>query len=403
MAPSLSFRGQPFRDEDTAGAFLSKALDDPALTSLTLVVAWARFGGLRRFKAEFEAFQGRGGRLRAIVGIDEGGATRPGLSLALELADEVYVFHDRQARTFHPKVYLAEGPAQAILLVGSSNMTAGGLFSNYEASLEAEFELPGEEGAEALVDARTYVDTLIEDEHLCLPLDEALLDRLVEDPRYAIAGGERRTRSPGPSVEGVERDEVDHDARTDEGGEDLFGASQHEKAAVRGLPDGARAELEALEAEVGVANGAPAHASTPVAVATWTKLLRGTDAQHPPSPNSNPVGNLRLTKSVHKIDWLTWFRREMFGSENWSAREDRRGNPIEIVTVRFLVTIEGQSLGPMDLQVDHAPHREEGQANHATVLHWGELSSVLRAADYTGHTLTLQRMSDGSYRLDISP
>jgi len=54
------------------------------------------------------------------------------------------------------------------------------------------------------------------------------------------------------------------------------------------------------------------------------------------------------------------------------------------------------------LKVDHAPHRESGQSNHASVLHWGPLAPVLRETNYSGYTLTLERLADDSYRLDIS-
>jgi hypothetical protein len=59
----------------------------------------------------------------------------------LNVFDRVHVVHDPGGRTFHPKLYLVEGPARATLLVGSSNATAGGLYFNFEASLEAIFEL----------------------------------------------------------------------------------------------------------------------------------------------------------------------------------------------------------------------------------------------------------------------
>ena len=64
MVPSISFRGQPFNDEDTAGCFLKQALEDSGVESLTIVVAWARFGGLRRLAPEVAAFRRRGGQLR---------------------------------------------------------------------------------------------------------------------------------------------------------------------------------------------------------------------------------------------------------------------------------------------------------------------------------------------------
>jgi hypothetical protein len=394
MSPSLRFRGQPFRDEDTAGAYLERVCADPGFTSLTIVVAWARFGGLRRFKPDFRAFRRRGGVIRMILGIDEGIATVPGLTLAAELADEVFVFHDRGARTFHPKVYLGEGPAKAVLLVGSSNMTAGGLYSNYEASLEAEFALPEEEAEPALSEAREFVAKLLGDDELCLPLDAVLLQRLIDSPRYAISAREGRASGSRPA--GIDAKDVDERGETGQAGEEIFGKSRHRKAAVRKLPKQAGTELNRIEP------AAPPPPATPVPAATWTKVLSASDAQHPPSSGSNPLGNVRLTQAGHRIDWLVWFRRDLFGPAKWTLGKDSRGNSTETAMVPFAVTIAGKSHGAIELQVDHAPHRESAQHNHATVLHWDTLGPVLRATDYSGHVLTLQRLSDGSYRLDIS-
>jgi hypothetical protein len=51
------------------------------------------------------------------------------------------VFHKHHLQTFHPKVYCfdtgGDPPDKAMLLVGSSNLTGGGLFSNFEANLIA--------------------------------------------------------------------------------------------------------------------------------------------------------------------------------------------------------------------------------------------------------------------------
>lgn len=398
MSPTLSFRGQPFLEEDTAGAFLERALSDPEIESVTMLVAWARFGGLRRFKERFQTFRRRGGQIRLILGIDEGIATVPGLTVAIEVADRAFVFHDRTARTFHPKIYLAEGSGKAILAVGSSNLTAGGLYSNYEASLEAEFTLPAESEEAALLGAREYVAKLLADKKVCKPLDESLLARLVASPRYAISKRERRASTPPPKGLGAE--EVDHE-ETGEAGLEIFGSSKYEKPSAPGLSGSAREELKQLEPPPAPPPAPPTGA--PIAVATWTKVLPASDAQHPPSAGSNPLGNVRLTKAGHAIDWLTWFRHDLFGPAKWKKGKDRNNNDVETAAVVFDVTIAGKSQGLISLRVDHAPHRESKQANHATVLHWGPLGPLLRATDYTGYVLTLQRMSDGSYRLDISP
>ena len=70
----------------------------------------------------------------------------------------------------------------------------------------------------------------------------------------------------------------------------------------------------------------------------------------------------------------------------------------------FVVTIAGKAHGVIDLTVDYGAFRESDQGNHVVVLHWGEsLGAVLRGTNYAGHVLTLERLSDGTYRLDIAP
>jgi len=45
------------------------------------------------------------------------------------------------AFTFHPKVYLFKSDKAADLLIGSGNMTEGGIYSNYEASVRLRMDL----------------------------------------------------------------------------------------------------------------------------------------------------------------------------------------------------------------------------------------------------------------------
>src|SRR5438046_736357 len=116
--------GQPFADEANLIEILPEMLD--GMGHLTAVVAWVKRSGLSRVGAALESFRRRGGHSRLVTGIDEGGATEQGLRMALELFDEVYVFHDVERRTFHPKFHLAEGGSKGALLLGSNNLTAGG-------------------------------------------------------------------------------------------------------------------------------------------------------------------------------------------------------------------------------------------------------------------------------------
>lgn len=424
MVPLLDFHGQPFHEEDAAGAFLRRALADDSITSLSIAVAWARFGGVARLAASFEEFRSRNGTVQAILGIDEGVATRPGLRKAIATFDTVLIFHDSTGRTFHPKVYLAEGPSKALLLVGSSNATAGGLFFNYEASVEAEFRLPDEESEPALAKARAYFELLRADEDICVELTSQLIDELLDDPRYPIAETERRRQreTPVEPPEGAEQDELDSDIG--DGGDALsppiFGTSRHRKPGVPPLPVDARRELSEFEAEgdepvdeaevthhAGPSEPAQDESLSdgPRVVASWSKTLSHTDAQQPALSGTNPTGHLKLSRAGRRdVDHVTWFRHELFGAATWTAAQDGHENPIDEATIPMQVKVGGIDVGTLELRVSHGEHRVADQGNVPTWLHWGtQLAQVLRETDYSGHTVTIERLDDDSYRLRIKP
>jgi hypothetical protein len=458
MSPSVSFHGQPFGKARPAGSVLRAMLDDDEISTIAIVVAWVRFRGLLRLKPSFEAFRERGGRLRVVLGVDEGGATRPGLLGVMRLANEAYVFKDACGGTFHPKVYLGEGAHKAELLVGSTNLTPGGLYVNVEASMLTGFALPAEDKHPALGDARLYIAGLIGDREACTRLTRKTVDKLCAEARYRIALNERpRSRGRG-RPRGAEPGDIDETAAgaTGEVTRPLFSPSRRRRTRIPALTQADKDELAALELDdprepgQAVAAGAPesgaganavAQSGVPVSSAAlvpagapspagtraaagsrsatpspprtrslapnvtdvWTKKLKRSDAQQV-SARSNPTGLLRLTKEDHDIDHLTWFRGTLFRAPViWAPQHDRRGNPIEVAVVSFDVRVGRARRRRFALKVDHAPHRESGQGNVPTLIHWGpELGAMLRAHDYTGHLLTLERLEGGSYRLTIA-
>lgn len=444
MTPTdVSFHGQP--GGDPFGEVLRGLLVDPDLTNLTIVVAWARYRGLARIEYELCAFRARG-HSRIVLGIDEGGGTHPGLLAALELFSEAFVYHEHGPGTFHPKIYLARGDTKAVLAVGSSNATPGGLFLNHEASLVVAFDLPADADHPALTDATSYVDALLADEGVCLSLTKGIVNELVATAAYRVATDE--AARPRPDVvlpAGADDEDLDSGGSDEaqDGEQPTFGKSRHSKPTVPPLSQEAKNKLEAFESATLAIHVPPAappplamppfpppaasppalsppptpFPAPPVATAqpsspppgttvihSWVKRdLPRTDAQqqHVVKPRTNPTNNLRLTQAHNPIDWRTFFRNELFGAAAWNPTTDRNNNPIEEATVTIDVVVTGASLGPMAFLIDHAPHRQSDQHNHATVLHWDPLKAVLQATDYTGRDVWLSRFSDGSYRLEI--
>lgn len=67
------------------------------------------------------------------------------------------------------------------------------------------------------------------------------------------------------------------------------------------------------------------------------------------------------------------------------------------------VIARGKDLGTFNLVVEHNTLFESGQGNRSSFLHWGStLSEYLRKrVDHTGDIVTLEKLSDGTYRLTL--
>jgi hypothetical protein len=391
----VNFVTQPFAEEGSLlHDFLAHATGGPSVR-LDVVVAWAKRSGLSRVQPALERLRSEGASLRLLVGIDEGGATRQGLEMALALFDEVFIFHDPSGRTFHPKVYAAVGEHGAEIFVGSNNLTAGGVYFNYEAAIQLNLTRPADD--DLIGGIAAYVGRLLADHSICLQLTPELLQQLVTGS-YRI-GDEDQTRSSKPGA-AAEKEYAGT-------GERLFGRSFHPK---RGDPGSAATRRARQAAAVAPALEAGAVAPGPVGgvvVKRWFKELKRSDAQQTVT-GSNPTGNLRLVRAGLDLDQTTYFRQVLFGGEDWAVTPKQRGR-FEETVVPFEVSFAGQNLavvqhfGVVPLRIDDAQWREAGQGNHTAVLHWGPLTTHLTATDFVGGFVVIELLDDGSYRLRITP
>ncbi|HEV3320950.1 MAG TPA: phospholipase D family protein [Solirubrobacteraceae bacterium] len=128
----------------SVGGLLAAELRSTRWTTFRAGVAFAKMSGVKHLDAPLRAFVSRGGRCTISVGMDQGGSSFEALSQllgAVHGGGDLYIVHEKPggSPTFHPKVYLfADGessPRRALAIVGSANLTQGGLFTNYEASL----------------------------------------------------------------------------------------------------------------------------------------------------------------------------------------------------------------------------------------------------------------------------
>ncbi|KQQ98482.1 hypothetical protein ASF74_12945 [Arthrobacter sp. Leaf145] len=406
----LRFVGQPFSEHPNLVDFIEHARDN-GFDELKIAVAWAKRSGLGRVWDAMEQFKKQGGRVVLVVGVSEGGATKEGLQLALDVADEGYVYHDPQ-RTFHPKVYFASSTGKRSLLVGSSNMTAGGLSWNYEASIWVDWEAG--EGQEVTEEVEAWFDRLIAAPDSCSPLTLDLISKL-EQSKDIILGSETRARSR----QNAQPTAVPEDTDSTFVGT-ISGLFKPLVQGLRKLPKLSAALAEAVTPSMPGSKTPPksataksvAQAKTPTLAGPapldlgnvqrrWYRPLDHTAAQQAKTPTSNVTGNLRLNRSMSDIDPETYFRDDFFGGLPWAPAEKK---PLEEedVLVTFRTWIDGQDYGLQELRVSHNLGRIADQNNIPTVLQWGPLSPVMRETNFVGMYVSLERTYSGEFNLVIS-
>lgn len=370
---------QPYRESLFTGqTFVTTALEDESVTRFVAVTAWVRESGMRLLVPSLQAFAARGGSSLLVFGVDLAGTSRQGVELARAHFSELYVVHDPTGRTFHPKIYYAAGRETTYVLLGSNNLTAGGLWHNYEGA--ATLILDTRREGELLEEMDDYVSRLQSDEAICRFVTDDIFDRLVADGWLTDETADRRRSEDRPSLvppPGAEDDP-------------LFRPSDLEK---RDRP----APVAGDPARRQTSSGKSRKLAT--APDSWWKPLGAGDAQRPEV--GNPTGNVALTHAPPGYDRTRFFRDVFFGKEEW-RRVQVDGKRSELAAINVEVEIGADQLGNHKLELVFRQYRmTRGRAT--TVLRWGDLLEDLRAREITDWYLLIERGDAGSYRLRITP
>lgn len=357
--------------EARMGEIIQELLEsqEPRYDRIWLISAFANAQAIERLAPSIRSARDRGTEIRLIVGFDVRSTSAEALQSINALGVNATLVHNAGGgHTFHPKVYLFESAnLQADLFVGSTNLTDGGLYTNYEAVLQVVFELPQ--------DHAEYTKTMTSLERFLNPqgaiaqtLSGELIDILVtrgEVPTESeIRENRRRTsrRQTGNNIP-----------------ESPFGVERI--ARPPRLPHLPHRPVEMLSTT---------SVTRSAADIIWQKHnLPASDVQR---QRGNVIGGLRLTKAGwvvggSVINQTTYFRYDVFGHLAWS---DWKTNPYsQKAEADFEVNILGVHYGVHRLAISHKPSGEAGQGNYTTILHWGDLAETIRELGLIGKTFSL--------------
>jgi len=198
---------------------LKRLLSVPDPKRVIFSVAYLTKSGIKLIEDDLKRLAGR---VRVFAGIRNKITSRQGLALLLDFGAELFVVDTggcppQVEVTYHPKLYLAISTTKTHLVVGSANLTMGGLKNNIEASIEVtldptdpdalRFQQATEEQFDALPDR--FPDNVIaitsQADLKCLTGRLADEEQKVPDPNHRPDDGVPRMKprlAPKPSPPG---------------------------------------------------------------------------------------------------------------------------------------------------------------------------------------------------------
>lgn len=323
------------------------------------------------------------GRTRIFVGIRNGVTTVQSIQKALDIGCETYMVDTgSRQRIFHPKMYYARSATRAKLLLGSANLTMGGLRTNIEASVLQELDPAGD--AAFLADLEGKLDAMIADypEHVIRAVDTAQLADLQRAGRLL---DERKARPPEPAGSSADR-----------------ALDTVPRMALRTAP--VRVPAPAAPPVPPVAPAAPVARERLVQV--WES--NGLTRRHlniPTGENTNPTGSMLMGVGAWEgIDQRHYFRDEVFQALDWNLDTEPRTSHIERAEAQMRLIVKDVDYGVRTLHLSHntlTNTRAYEQRNSMTSLHWGDARPLVAHEDLLGRVLRLYRETEDPTRFTL--
>ena len=233
-------------------------------------------------------------RTTVFAGVRNGITSAQGLSNLLQLSCSIYAV-DTGSRSllFHPKIYAARSAEEARLVVGSANLTRGGLISNIEASLCLILSLRDSANATFVADLESQLHGMISEypDHVTPVPDGTTIQTLLDSGRLV---DEDAAVAPTPASKSRVRQSDPPRVMPLKTSMTPAAVRHRSTAAARSTP-------------------APSSLSPPSQLVWQSNPLSRRALNIPHGPTTNPTGSMFFTKgAMDDIDQRHYFRDEVF-------------------------------------------------------------------------------------------
>lgn len=394
----ITLLGQGFEaaSDNSVGNRLVQLLADKKFHTFTGISAFASQAGIRGLSKYINAAKKHLDIITIVTGVDQKGTSKEALEALLQLEINCYVFFQPAITIFHPKIYLFEGKEKTELIIGSSNLTSQGLFTNVEASLLISID-NGEESDRKIVEQlKGYFKGLFD---FTDPNLKRLSKKIIQDlVKAKVVPTEAERKAAQDKAEKGERNATQN-----------ILSKIFPQRAIAKIPKEFRGIIGVSKKPVAkkAAKKIVTRGRTLKGDLVWTRKKLPKSSVQGGSGGTNPTGGLRLVQDDFlvggkRIKHTSYFRKDLFGNYNWKQIKNKPY--VEAAVIPFEVSIGGSFVGKFDLEVRHKPSGEAGQGNYTTSISWGDLGETIRKANLAGARLDLYAPDSAGnpFHIDIS-
>ncbi len=293
---------------------------------------------------------------------------------------------------FHPKLYMAASASKASIIIGSANLTFGGLHNNIEVSTRVGLDLTKASDKKFRDEVSNAFAEMLKThpQHVFLIKDNQQADKLFESGRLA---DENLIPAPSTmsSVRKGERDDLPRMKLT-------FAARRRTIA-----PAIKTAHAKKPKKPTQATPAAAVSTASAVRYLVWeSKPLMERDLNIPTGTNTAATGSMGLKKGAlddDNIDHRHYFRDEVFADLIWTKDTSPAKAHIERAHANFELVVKNLNYGVFNLLLSNNTNLNSKsylQGNFMTQIHWGEAKKYIAKPDLLGRILYL-------YRKDTNP
>jgi HKD family nuclease len=359
----------------------------PDIARVVLSVAFVSESGVEQIEAGLKA---HASHLTVFAGVRNDITSHQGLARLRDIGGKLYTV-DTGSRTviFHPKLYLVRGMARARLVIGSANLTLGGLNNNIEAGMLLDFDLTDATDKAVVDEIEARLDALPTEypDHVVNVGTPADLDEMLSSGRLV---DEMALPPPRPTT-----------SAGGYGANDTVPRIKLKVTPLRRILAKAKAApkiTKSPNSQSAATVSEPASTPVPTSVGiefelVWeSKPLTRRDLTIPTATGTNPTGSVNLDKGLlpEGVDHRRYFRDDVFPHLKWASRS----NTVDEAFTKFQLVLKGISYGEFDLAIHHtnsATSKAYLQHNAMTRLSWGPMREYIARPDLIGRTMALYR------------